>query len=1268
VLWSVTVIVNTQLQGDSAFSGLTRFKRYVSLVAVIWTLVLSGSYYLSFSLVNEYTAQLQRVEERTPSEIKTNPADSAHLAPHVFVGANKTEAINKISATHLAIWLTGMFGLAFGVRQIYLNRLAHRQMETALRASERRFRDIAEISGDWIWEMDSDLRFSYLSDRFYEITGLPKGDFIGKTRLELAGDSALTADWGAHLQDLDERRAFQNFEYSAEIPSGEQLYFFINGKPVFNGDGAFVGYRGTGSNFTQRKAAEQEAIEKTAHLQSILDATPMSISLWDTTRRIVFVNKRLAKNLGGVPEDYMGKRVAEMLGPVSGVTVEDLVQDVLTSKDAIVDREFPNPRRLGHTNRYNVVPTFDADGEISGALAVGQDVTAYENASAALRKSEENFRSIVDNSPAAIVLKGLDGRFDFVNKRFLSWYCVEESEVLGKTSTEFFAGDRGAGAAYAAEFVAHDQEVFEKRSATVRENLALFADGGVHNLSVTRFPVLGADGAISGMGSINIDITQQKKLDQEVSEKSLLLRTILDTAPVFISFRDADGRFAFVNRKMADEWGGEPQDYIGHTAKDVFGHSKSSTVAEIATEVLQNRQPILEQEIRPARRPGRVFRYSFVPVFANDGEFSGVVSIGQDITAQRESEDAVRESEALLKTILDATPASISLSDREGRKIFVNKRITTETGITNAEFIGKSGRDLFGVVDGDSVDGLIRDVVDTEGPITGREIHPLRRPGQTYVYNAMPLFDENQKIDRVLVIGLDVTELKISEDAVRQNEALLRSIIDNSPTTISLKGLDGRFLLANKAFRERFHAEPSEIVGLLDKVLLSDDHFAAKAAQEREVIQTGEAVTEERDGVLPNGEKFLRLMTKFPVRDQNGAIIGLGTIGADHGALREAEENLLTLEDRFSEILRIAPEAIVSTDDRGKIIVFNEAAARIFGYESDEVIGKSLNMLLPPGVRKTHGRFVEAFASGREDVKLMTNRGEISGCRKDGSIFPAEASVSKLKSGQQTIFTVTMHDITDRKRVEATMQLALAEARKADRAKQDFLANMSHELRTPLNAIIGFSDVIKMEMFGALGNERYKDYVTDISSSAGHLLTLVKDILDLSKIEARKVDLERQLVVVGDVVSEAFRELRAQIEKKEIHFERSRDVDGVEVFADPGAMRQIVTNLLTNAVKFTPEGGRIGVSVASINDDFVNLCVWDTGIGIAEDDIKDVMKPFTQVGDIRVAREGGAGLGLSIVKALTELHGGQVEIDSTEGGGSRICVSLPTAPLQVSKQ
>ena len=688
----------------------------------------------------------------------------------------------------------------------------------------------------------------------------------------------------------------------------------------------------------------------------------------------------------------------------------------------------------------------------------------------------------------------------------------------------------------------------------------------------------------------------------------------------------------------------------------MHGAVDGETVETLVSKVLESQSPIIDYELVPPRFSGRVFRYSIIPV---SGGVGGVLTIGQDVTAQKESEDAVRRSEALLQTILDAAPAFIAYRDVAGRYVFVNKRLADHLGGKTSDYIGKTSEELHGPVSGESIDSMAATVLETKQPIIEREFRSPRVPDHVIRNSVVPVFDDHDNVAGVLSVGQDVTAQKEAEDAVRRSEALLRSFIEHSPSTISLQDLDGRIRLANQAFLSLFGVTGEQAIGESDKSLMSAKHWNTKTAHEAEVIKSGGAITKERSRPLPSGEVVHRLVTKFPVRNDDGEIVAIGSIGADLGELRKVEEDLHQLEARFSEILRIAPEGIVSTDSKGTILMFNDAAENIFGYKRDDVIGQSLDVLLPESIRGVHGQYLKTFIEGPETARLMGGRGDISGRRRDGSLFPAEASISKLKTGDQTILTVTLHDITERKATDNRLQLALREAQQADKAKQDFLANMSHELRTPLNAIMGFSEMIDLEIFGALGNDRYGEYINDISASAKHLLSLVNDMLDIAKIEAGKLDLDMEYVDLADVATEAAREMSVLIDNKGLNFSGVTDRYRETVYADSRAVRQILVNLLTNAVKFTPGGGSIGVSISPSDGDFVHVQVWDTGIGIAKDDIEKVLTPFTQTGDIQVAREGGTGLGLAIVKSVVELHGGKISVDSKLGEGTRVHIYLP---------
>jgi two-component system cell cycle sensor histidine kinase PleC len=250
-------------------------------------------------------------------------------------------------------------------------------------------------------------------------------------------------------------------------------------------------------------------------------------------------------------------------------------------------------------------------------------------------------------------------------------------------------------------------------------------------------------------------------------------------------------------------------------------------------------------------------------------------------------------------------------------------------------------------------------------------------------------------------------------------------------------------------------------------------------------------------------------------------------------------------------------------------------------------------------------------------------------------------------------------DVTELAPTEAAGERATEAAERASQAKTEFLANMSHELRTPLNAIIGFSDAMRSQTLGEIGNERYLRYAEDIHLSAHHVLDIVNQILDLSRIEEGKLELEEEALEVPSLIDSCCRMVQAEVEKAEIELKVEVDSDLPRIRADSAKLKQIVLNLLTNAVKFTPSGGRIHVTTGLDAEGRLEIQVRDTGVGIKSADIPKVLTRYGQSGDVKQKRGRGAGLGLPITKSLVELHGGTLEIVSRKGRGTRAMVRLP---------
>jgi len=251
-----------------------------------------------------------------------------------------------------------------------------------------------------------------------------------------------------------------------------------------------------------------------------------------------------------------------------------------------------------------------------------------------------------------------------------------------------------------------------------------------------------------------------------------------------------------------------------------------------------------------------------------------------------------------------------------------------------------------------------------------------------------------------------------------------------------------------------------------------------------------------------------------------------------------------------------------------------------------------------------------------------------------------------------------MQDVTAQTEHEMALRDAKESAEQAYAAKSRFLANMSHELRTPLNAIIGFSDMIERQMLGPLGSEKYVDYATSIKDSGEHLLDLITDILDMSKIEAGKYDLDLEKIQLGKVITTAVRMIESRAVDGVLTLDNKIDTDEPVIVADRRAVMQILLNILSNAVKFTEPGGTISVSCDSF-ENHVNIKISDTGIGIPANKVNAVMRPFEQVLTAFTRNHEGSGLGLAITKELAELHGGMLNIESTVGQGTIVSLRLP---------
>ncbi|MFB8343304.1 cell-division control histidine kinase PdhS [Brucella cytisi] len=391
------------------------------------------------------------------------------------------------------------------------------------------------------------------------------------------------------------------------------------------------------------------------------------------------------------------------------------------------------------------------------------------------------------------------------------------------------------------------------------------------------------------------------------------------------------------------------------------------------------------------------------------------------------------------------------------------------------------------------------------------------------------------------------------------------------------------------------------------------------------------------------------------------------TASAEAPVAIDKDDEKQALADHVEElktILDTATDGVVLIDPEGRIRSMNHSASALFGYERDETEGKFFSMLFAIESQRAAMDYLHGL-SGNGVLSVLNDGREVIGREAKGGFIPLFMTIGKLPHTRG--FCAVLRDITQWKRTEEELTNARKEAERASSQKTEFLARISHEIRTPLNAIIGFSELMADEKFGPIGNDRYRDYLRDINRSGNHVLALVNDLLDISKIEAGALDMQFEAVSLNDAIAEAIALMQPQANRERVIIRSSFQSNLPDIVADTRSIKQVALNLLSNAVRFTAPGGQVIVSTSyEMNGDVV-MRVRDTGIGMTKSEVEQALKPFRQVNALerRKAetakdwRSEGTGLGLPLTKAMVEANRAQFAIDSTPGHGTVVEIAFP---------
>ncbi|HEX9483311.1 MAG TPA: PAS domain-containing sensor histidine kinase [Gemmatimonadaceae bacterium] len=355
--------------------------------------------------------------------------------------------------------------------------------------------------------------------------------------------------------------------------------------------------------------------------------------------------------------------------------------------------------------------------------------------------------------------------------------------------------------------------------------------------------------------------------------------------------------------------------------------------------------------------------------------------------------------------------------------------------------------------------------------------------------------------------------------------------------------------------------------------------------------------------------------------------------------------------DLFAGFLAMSSDAVIAVDEEQRIIFFNRGAEQIFGWRASEVGGRPLATLLPPRFQAAHAGHVRGFGAAHGPARTMGERQQISGMRKSGEEFPAEASIQQMNVGGRQIYAAMLRDITPRQRAEDDLREAVS-------ARDDMIGIVSHDLRNPASAVkmLARSIIDEGEALPSSVLER----VQIIHQAATQIDGLIQDLLDVTRIEAGRLAVNPKRLSLRSIVEDAVTSLRPLADASQVALETRYAAADCDVLADPERVTQVISNLVGNAIKFTPAGGRTEIDVR-MDEHVADVRVWDTGIGIPADQLEHVFDRYYQAPQKTGGRRHGAGLGLPIARGIVEAHGGQIWIESEYGRGTTVRFTLPLA-------
>lgn len=973
----------------------------------------------------------------------------------------------------------------------------------------------------------------------------------------------------------------------------------------------------------------------------------------DQEYKITFISERVFEVLGYHPRELIGKSLNDFIDfaiPAS----EDL--------SALIRRPFRD--RPGTATKKNGeichiltsgVPVFDlGTGDFEGVRGTADDVTARILAENKLRESEQHYRSLIEFQRTGILVHR-DFKIVFANASAVRMFGAESvDDLMGRTSLDLTHSDY--------------HEILKKRRASVEDKkepqdfielIHLRVDGSEFYAMDNAAPILW-ENEPAVLVSVS-DISETKAAEQAAAISQQRFKEFAETAADRFWETDSEHKFVYISPPIVGSIILKEDAPIGHRRWDmpVLNLDGPEWVAHIEDLNAHKSFRNFHYQIKDDHGEVRHLISNGKPQFDSEGTFTGYRGTTIEETEQVRAVEKIAHIQQQFFTAIENFSEGFALWDAEENFVYCNSFFRlAHPGAQKYLLPEQKYRDFIkafaissNVKPHDNLDAWVK-----------RRVEEFKHESST-----AEIFREGKWIQirkhklnngSTMVLYADITDLKERESALKSSEDRLHLITDAVPAMIAYHDRDLRFQFANKNF-STIGLDPKEIIGKTIQEVFTPENFARISPYIKKTF-AGESITYDNYFITEDGKSVFTQVSLIPDFDSHGDVQGLFVLSFDITERKMTEAAIENSNKALDAAQNIAKIGSWERDLSSQTLAWSEEHYRIFGLipGEQEVTTELFLSLVHPADREKVGQLSPSIASKitphfSVDFRII---------RPDGTerFIHGEGEAVYNSQGTPVSMRGTSQDITERKRAEEALDIARREAEFANKAKSEFLSSMSHELRTPMNAILGYAQLLLQTTKEPLRGRQIKQ-VNQILVSGQHLLKIINDILDLSKIESGHVALDLTYVDTIDTVKECIDLINSLAERHGIEVKPLR-MNGTDIVvkADRTRLKQAVLNLLSNAIKYNERGGSVQISIKSTDNEKVRISVEDTGTGIPLERQIDIFEPFSRLGAEQKGIEG-TGIGLTITKQLIELMDGEIGFFSTFGQGSTFWLELPAS-------